>query len=117
MLLDRNDNGLVYRDILRDTLVYFARLHVGENFRYENDNASPHRSRVVTDYMQQEDITKMDQPVQSPDCNHIEHLWDESGCTIDNMDHPTHNLNELRQALLDQWTNIPVERPCGHYLS
>ena len=27
--------------------------------------------KIVTDYQQQEDITKMDQPTQSPDCNPI----------------------------------------------
>ena len=110
VVLDRNVNGVVYRDILRDTLVPFARQHFGDNFRYQDDNATPHRSRVVTDYLQQEDITKMDQPAISPDCNPIEHLWDELGRAISNMDHPPHNLHELRQALLDQWANIPVER-------
>ena len=64
----------------------------------------------MTDYLQQEDIAKMEEPAQSPDYNPIEHLWDESGRTINNMDHPLHNFDELRQARLDQWANIPVER-------
>ena len=37
----------------------------------------PHRSRVVTEYLQQDDITEMDQPAQSPDYNPIEHMWNE----------------------------------------
>ena len=60
VLLDRNVNGVVYRDILRDTLVPFAGQSIGVNFRYQDDNATPHRSGIVTDYLRQEDITKMD---------------------------------------------------------
>ena len=51
----------------------------------------------------------MDQPAQFPDCNPIKHLWDELWRAINNMDHPSHNLHQLRQALLDQWANIPVD--------
>ena len=47
---DSNANGLVYRDILRDTLVPFARLHFGANFHYQDDNATPHDTRVVIAY-------------------------------------------------------------------
>ena len=62
--------------------------------------------------MQQEDLIKMDQPAQSSNCNPIEHLWDkdEFGRVINNMDHPPQNINELCQALFDQWANIPIER-------
>ena len=88
VLPDRNANGMVYRDILRDTMILFARQQFGDNFRYRDDNIMPHRSRVVTYYLQQEDITKMDEPAQSPGCKPIEHLWDELGRAINNMDHP-----------------------------
>ena len=70
VLLDRNVNDVVYRGILRDTLVPFARQRFGDNFRYQDDNAPLHRSRVVSDYLWQEDIIKMN-----------------------NTDHPPHNLH------------------------
>ena len=68
-LCDMNVNGVVYRGILRDTLVPFARQHLGHHFRYQDDNATPHHTRIVTDYLQQGDITKIHQPTQSPDGN------------------------------------------------
>ena len=71
--LDRNVNGVVCRDILRDTLMPFVRQHFAENFPCQEDSSMPHHVRVVTAYLQQGDITKMDQPSRSPDCN----LWDE----------------------------------------
>ena len=72
VLLDRNIPDMVNLDILRDTLVPFARQHFGDNICYQNDNATTRLSRVVIDYLQQEDISKMDQ--QSPDCNPIKHM-------------------------------------------
>ena len=99
LLLDSNVNGVVYRKILWDTLVPLATQHFGESFRFQDDKATPHRSRVVTYYLQQEDITKMDQSEQSPDCNPIERLWDELECALNNMDHP-------------HTTSIYSARPC-----
>ena len=52
----------------------------------------PHRSRVVTEYLQQDDITEMNQPAQSPDCYPIEHMWNELERAINNMDYLPHNL-------------------------
>ena len=88
----------------------FARHYFGDNYRYQDDNATPHRARVVLDFLQQGNVTKMEQPPRSPDCNPIEHLWDELGRAISSMDNPPQNLDELRQALLDKWVQIPVQR-------
>ena len=90
------------RGILQNTLVPFARHYFG-------DNSTPHRARVVLDFLQQGNVTKMEQPPRSPDCNLIEHLWDELGWAISSMDNPPQNLDELRQALLDKSVRIPVQ--------
>ena len=84
--------------------------YFGDNYRYQDDNATPHRARVVLDFLQQGNVTKMEQPPRSPDCNPIEHLWDELGRAISSMDNPPQNVDELRQALLDKWVQIPVQR-------
>ena len=102
--------GVLYRGILQNTLVPFARHYFGDNYRYQDDNATPHRARVVLDFLQQGNVTTMEQPPRSPDCNPIEHLWDELGRAISSMDNPPQNLDELRQALLDEWAQIPVQR-------
>ena len=102
--------GVLYRGILQNTLGPFARHYFGDNYRYQDDNATPHRARVVLDFLQQGNVTKMEQPPRSPDCNPIEHLWDELGRAICSMDNPPQNLDELRQALLDKWAQIPVQR-------
>ena len=101
--------GVLYRGILQNTLVPFARHYFGDNYRYQDDNATPHCARVILDFLQQGNITKMEQPPRSPDCNPIEHLWDELGRAISSMDNQPQNLDELRQALLDKWVQIPVQ--------
>ena len=53
--LNRKVNGVVYQDILRGTLVPCARQHFGDNFPYQDDNATSHCSRVMTDRLQQEE--------------------------------------------------------------
>ena len=110
VILDRNVNGLVYRDILRNTLLPYARGVYGHNFRYQDDNARPHRARVVTDFIAQEGVICMDQPPRSPDVNPIEHLWSDMSRELLTMDNPPQTLPQLRQALLDIWQNITVPR-------
>ena len=42
--------GVLYRGILQNTLVPFARRYFGDNYRYQDDNATPHRARVVLEF-------------------------------------------------------------------
>ena len=109
VLPDGYFTGVLYRGILQNTLVPLARHYFGDNYRYQDENAT-HRTRVVLDFLQQGNVTKMEQPPRSPDCNPIKHLWDELGRAISSMDNPPQNLDELRQALLEKWAQIPVQR-------
>ena len=102
--------GVHYRGILQNTLVPFARHYFVDNYRYQDDYATPHRARVVLDFLQQGNVTKMEQPPRSPNCNPIEHLWDELGRAMSSMGNPPQNLDEFRQALLHKWAQIPVQR-------
>jgi hypothetical protein len=51
----------------------------------------------------------MDKPARSPECNPIEHPWDELGRAINKINCSLQNLNELRQTLLVKWVEIPAE--------
>ena len=87
----------------------FARQLFGNNYCYQDDNTTRHRARVVLDLIQQGNITEMEWPARSSDCNPIEHIWDVLGRGNTSMDNPPQNLGEPRQALLDKWAEIPVE--------
>jgi transposase len=43
----------------------------------------------------------------SPDLSPIEHLWDELGRRVRHRQNPPETLQELRDALVHEWNNIP----------
>ena len=72
---DRYLTGEPPRSILWNTLVPFARHHFGDNHCYKDDNATPNRARAVLDFLQQGNVTKMEQSVRTylgwiGQCNH-----------------------------------------------
>jgi transposase len=61
-----------------------------------DDNARPHRSRVVTAYIQSEAVTSIPWPLMmSPDLNPIEHIWDMLGRRIHAREPPVQNIRQL----------------------
>ena len=75
---------------------------------FMDDNATPHRARVVKDYLQATAIETLPWPARSPDLNPIEHLWDILGRQMRSRDPPVQNLQELTQALHEEWQRIPM---------
>ncbi|GFW34683.1 transposable element Tcb2 transposase [Trichonephila clavipes] len=61
--------GYIYRDVILETHVRLFRGAMGPEFLFMDDNARPHRANIVKEYLQSEDITRMDWPAYSPDLN------------------------------------------------
>jgi transposase len=102
-------NARRYIDEVLQTQIQ-PRAHAGgENFVLMQDNARPHVARIVTDYLQEQNIAIMQWPACSPDMNPIEHLWDELGRRIRNRQNAPITLLELENALLEEWRQIPQE--------
>jgi len=81
----------------------------GENFVLMQDGARAHSARVVTQYLADNNIEKMEWPACSPDLNPIEHLWDQLGQRIRNRMNPPVTIRELEDALVEDWQQIPQE--------
>ncbi|KFM69431.1 hypothetical protein X975_20349, partial [Stegodyphus mimosarum] len=61
----------------------------------QDDNARPHRARIVDDYLQQETIMRMEWPARFLDLNPIEHVWDALGRCLAALNPPLRPLPRL----------------------
>jgi len=105
-VINGNLNSHCYIDeILRPIVMSFLR-RIGLRPIYQDDNARPHRGRMINDFVQQNNIVRMDWPANSPDLNPIEHIWDELGRRT-YRNNPPQTLNDLRYRLVQEWQNIP----------
>jgi len=97
-------NARRYLDmVLRPIVLPYAGA-IGENFILMDDNARPHRARLVRDFLDSEGIESMEWPPYSPDLNPIEHVWDHLGRQIREAENPPVTLVDLEQALRAAWT-------------
>ena len=76
----------------------------------QQENARAHTARATQRYFQAHNIDVIDWPSLSPDLAPIEHVWDELGRRVYRRNHPPRNVNELRQALIEEWRGIPQMR-------
>ena len=90
-------NSQKYRDeILEPVVRPFLNSQEGINMILQDDNARPHRARIIEEYKNQHSIASLPWPGLSPDLNHIEHLWDELGYCVRAREPAISNLRELR---------------------
>ncbi|GBL83528.1 hypothetical protein AVEN_196373-1 [Araneus ventricosus] len=66
--------GHIYRDVILGQHVRLFRGAMGAEFLFMDGNARPHRTNIVDECLQSEDIIRMDWPAYSPDLNPIEHV-------------------------------------------
>ena len=102
--------GAVYRQVLKEHLVPYGRAWYRNNWLLADDNARPHRACVVDAYIHEQDIIRMDWTPYRPDLNSVEHIWDEIGRGLKEMDPQSVNLRQLGVVVQNVWQQIPLER-------
>ncbi|GFW28116.1 transposable element Tcb2 transposase [Trichonephila clavipes] len=99
--------GRRYADeILRPHVIPYAGA-IGDSFVFQDDNARPHRARLVENMLEAETIQRMEWPACSPDLNPIEHVWVILGRRIAARPRPPATVRDLEIALLEEWNSIP----------
>lgn len=66
----------VYQDSMLQSLVVPPLQVIGTSAIFPDDNARPHRTKVVNEFQQQHHVNQMVWPTYSPDLNPIEPVWD-----------------------------------------
>ncbi|GFW70672.1 transposable element Tcb2 transposase [Trichonephila clavipes] len=99
--------GRRYADeILRPHVIPYTGA-IGDSFVFQDDNARPHRARLVENMLEAETIQHMEWPLCSPDLNPIEHVWDMLRRRIAARPKPPATVRNLEIALLEEWNSIP----------
>ena len=90
---EQNIAGAFYCEILEQDLVPHVHHHFVNNSVMVDDNAAPHRSKDVHEYLTGEDI--IDQSLYNPDMNTIEHMWHEIGDSLEGIHPQLQTLQKL----------------------
>jgi hypothetical protein len=106
--IDNRFNALAYLDILENIMLPSVRAVFPENnFVYQHDNCRVHTARIVTEWLEQRDVTVLPWPARSADINLIENVWGLMIKTINqNNDFRPRNVEDLWDTIQETWNNF-----------
>ena len=108
VVINGNSNAQRYRD---DILAHhvISLFHNNANISiFQDDNVTSYTASDTVHFLITNNIYFIDDwPAKSPDINPIEHAWDILDRRVRRRLNQPANFNELRQALIQEWNNIP----------
>jgi hypothetical protein len=110
-------NVVKYRGDILDPIVLPFLQQRNFDHVFQHDHATCHVSRVCQDFLNQNRIRVLPWPALSPDLSPIENLGDDLGRCVRHRQNPPETLQELRDALVHEWNNIPqacIQRLIGY---
>lgn len=107
VLINASMTATRYRDMVVEPIIIPFAGAIGERFVLIDDNARPHRARIVNERIALHGIARMDWPACSPDMNCIEHVWAVMSRQFARLEQTPQTLEQLANALRRIWHNIP----------
>ena len=107
VFIDGNMTGEMYRDILdKNLLESVKKLKMNDDWIFQQDNDPKHKAAIVTNWLNRNQVERLNWPSFSPDMNPIEHLWDEVERRLKKKQ--PKNKTELQKCLIEVWEEIEV---------
>ncbi|GFW13436.1 transposable element Tcb2 transposase [Trichonephila clavipes] len=67
------------------------------------------RSNVFEDFLEEEDICRMERPAKSLELNHIDYVWDALRRAISRRQYPPNKCQTLKSELIEEWRLLPQD--------
>jgi len=96
-----NMNSDGYIRLLSESAVPMIKLNYGENWCFQEDNSSVHKSKKVKEFMRNSSISVLEWPARSPDLNIVEDCWK----TISDLVYDGNQFNN-REDLVGKITTV-----------
>ena len=103
-----NMNAAMYRNILSEEMLPYARQNLPRGWIFHQDNDPKHRSPLLQEFFSKKNIRVLKWRSQSPDLNPIEHIWQELKLRIGTENYA--NKAALWKKVQEEWNNISQDR-------
>ena len=101
LVLRKPVTGNSYLSLLQQ---FFESENLPQRFMFQDDNAPPHRSKLVMNFHRQRGTRHLDWPSRSPDLNPIEHVWDLIGRRVSRE--LFDNTKDLERKIVQEWNQV-----------
>jgi transposase len=109
VFIDQRLNSSGYQTLLENHLLPVARRLGGENWVFQQDNASIHNSGSTRKWFREKNMRVIDWPSRSPDMNPIENLWGIIVREVYRGGQQFNSIPELKNAIKNAWYKVPDE--------
>ena len=107
--IDGTVNSLKYQEILKQYLLPSINAIVGQDWVFQQDNATPHTSKSTKAWFAEHGISVMFWSACSPDLNPIENLWGNLARLVYRNRAQYSTIAELRAVIVEAWAKITLD--------